>query len=68
MCCVCVLWGGCACHVCFVCVCVGFVHVMCVWCELCVCVWGGGSMHASAQLRPGPGTDKINFIHCQHFM
>ncbi len=22
----------------------------------------------SAQLRPGSGTDKINFIHCQHFM
>ena len=23
---------------------------------------------SSAQLRPGSGTDKINFIHCQHFM
>ena len=22
----------------------------------------------SAQLRPGSGTDKINFIHCLHFM
>ena len=22
----------------------------------------------SGQLRPGSGTDKINFIHCQHFM
>ena len=32
--------------------------------------WLQGNPHRfnSAQLRPGSGTDKINFIHCQHFM